>query len=320
MISKNTLEKQELDAREAKEKIAVEQKMAGRTLSDWGPERFPLLRGHLADPARFDAALQDVVTGVETGAIRNTVLQDVKFVLGRVAEAGWKKHVKEPYVYAGKWEALPQDVSDLSDSIMIMSLHDVIATSKKVARSKATGPAVEAMRMFCQEALPLAEAVASLKDKVIKGRAPRSEPARPMNPNKVVKTCPVCFRQIAVQRGTMAHHGFERPGYGSQTASCYGIRFKPLEVSSEGLEWLISWLQERLARARTALDNRATQPEVLLVKRSYNGPMESVTRSDPAWKEAFRRHVAELRSEIGALERELPRLQKMLAEWSPEQA
>jgi len=320
MISKNTQKKQQLGDRELSEQIAVEQKGSGNEPSSWGPERFPLLRGHLTDPARFDAALQEVVTGVEAGAIRNAVLQDVKFVLGRVAEAGWKKHVNEPYIYAGKWEALPQAVRDLSDSIMIMSLHDVIATSKKVARSKATGPAVDAMRMFCLEALPLAEAVASLKDKVIKGRAPRSEPAKPVNPNKVVKTCPVCFRQIAVQRGTMAHHGFERPGYGSQTASCYGIRFKPLEVSSEGLEWLISWLQGRLERARNALDNRATQPEFLLVKRSYNGPMESVTRSDPAWKEAFRRHVAELRGEIHSLERELPRLEKILADWAPEQA
>jgi transposase len=83
---------------------------------------------------------------------------------------------------------------------------------------------------------------------------------------------------------------------------------------------MVAHAQGRLERARNALDNRATQPEFLLVKRSYNGPMESVTRSDPAWKEAFRRHVAELRGEIHSLERELPRLEKILADWAPEQA
>ena len=72
------------------------------------------------------------------------------------------------------------------------------------------------VRSFAAEALPLAEAVVSLKDKVVKGRAPSTGPAKPVNPNKIVKTCPCCFRQIAVTDGTMAHHGYQRPGHHRQ--------------------------------------------------------------------------------------------------------
>lgn len=281
------------------------------------PDQFPILRAVERTPARFDAAVEQVAAGVESGSIRNVVLQDVKFTLSRIADEAWKKHVSEPHVY-GQADALPQDVRDLYWSISLMSLHDVIAASKKVNKTKAQGPVVDAMRAFCAEVLPLAEAVASLKDKVVKGRAPSSGPAKPENPNKVVKTCPVCFRPIAVLRGTMAHHGYQRPGQGWQTASCPGIRFKPLEVSSEGLEWLIATLRERLAGLKNAHANQATHPEYLMAKRTYNGKAEKITRDDPLWPRVFARHIAEIESEMESLERELPMLDKKLADWKPE--
>lgn len=282
------------------------------------PDQFPILRAVQRTPTRFDAAVEQVAAGVNSGAIRNVVLQDVKFTLSRIVDEAWKKLVSEPHFYAGKWEGQPEDVRSLYQSITIMGLHDVIATSKKVKKTKAQGPVVDAMRTFCAEVLPLAEAVASLKDKVVKGRAPSSGPAKPENPNKVVKTCPVCFRSIAVLRGTMAHHGYQRPGEGWQTASCPGIRFKPLEVSSEGLEWLIATLRKRLADLKDAHANQATRPEYLMAKRTYNGKAEKITRDDPLWKRVFARHIAEVESEMGGLERELPTLDKMLADWKPE--
>ena len=118
----------------------------------------------------------------------------------------------------------------------------------------------------------------------------------------------------------MSHHGFQRPGFGSQTASCPGIRFKPLEVSSEGLEWLVSVLQERITLLSGAYERRATQPEFLYVKEGYNGTLIKISRADERWAQAFKRHVNELRSEMSSLKHELPTLQKMLAEWKPEQA
>ena len=201
---------------------------------------------------------------------------------------------------------------------MILSLHDVIATAKKVAKSKAEGPAVDAMRAYCAEVLPLAEAVASLKNKVVKGRAPSAGPSKPVNPNKVVKTCPVCFRPIAVVAGRMAHHGYTRPEIGFQTASCAGIRFKPLEVSSEGLQWLIGELRKRLELRKRAYAERATQPEFLMARQGHNGAAIKVMRGDAHWPQVFTQHVVELRAEIAAIERELPTLDKMLADWKPE--
>jgi len=281
-------------------------------------EKFPLLRAAARSPSRFEVAIERVLAGIEAGSIRNVDYQDVKYEVGQAAADAWNNHVASPFFHGGKWEKLPLDVNELYDSIMILSLHDVIATAKKVARSKAQGPVVDAMRAVCAEALPLAEAVASLKDKVVKGRAPSAGPSKPVNPNKVVKTCPVCFRAIAVVGGTMAHHGYTRPEMGWQTASCQGIRFKPLEVSSEGLQWLIAALRERLEARKQAYAKRATHPEFLMTRQGRNGAAVKVMRDDPLWPQLFARHVSELRSEIAAIEHDLPRLDKMLADWKPE--
>lgn len=282
------------------------------------PDQFPILRSIQSTSVRFDAAVEQVVAGVESGAIRNVVLQDAKFTLSRIAGETWKKLVSEPHFYAGKWEEQPEDVQALYDSISIMGLHDVIAASKKVAKSKATGPAVDAMRAYCAEVLPLSQAVASLKDKVVKGRAPNTAPAKPENPNKVVKTCPVCFRPIAVLREKMAHHGYQRPGQGWQTASCPGIRFRPLEVSSEGLEWLIGTLRKRLATLEVAYRNRNKKDSLMVCKPGRKVEFETITKESPQWKRHFDSFVAELQSEMRSLRRELPMLDKMLADWKPE--
>lgn len=139
----------------------------------------------------------------------------------------------------------------------------------------------------------------------------------PLAPNKDVKTCPVCLRAIAVVRGKIAHHGYRRTEQGWQTASCPGVRFKPLEVSSEGLEWLMATLRERRMQLAEAYANRATQPEFLTAKRKDNGP-EVITRDDPFWQHVFARHVAELEGEIKALNREIQVLEDMLANWKLE--
>ena len=161
------------------------------------PDDFPSLRAIPSTPAQFDAAVEQIAEGIAAGSIRNVDLQDAKFTLSRIVEKAWKTHVSN-FFYGGDWERYPYDLQDLHAGIRIMGLHDVIAASKKVAKTKVTGPIVDAMRAYCDEVLPLAQAVALLKNKVVKGRVPRQDPVKPENPNKVIGTCPVCFRSLSL--------------------------------------------------------------------------------------------------------------------------
>jgi hypothetical protein len=278
------------------------------------PENFPLLQSLARNGARFDEAVRIIAGALETGSIRNQVLQPVKQVLGSAVEGAWTRTVSEPFFYGGKFESQSKEVNELNGSIMIMGLHSVIATSKKLTRTKAQGPAVDAMRAIITEALPLAEAVNSLKPKVVMGREPAA--SKPVNPNKVVKTCPCCFRGIAVVSARMAHHGYERPGTGWQTASCPGIRFRPLEVSSEGLVWLISRLKDQRSLLNESIDD-APLKQTLSVRDAGQGFVE-ITRQSPRWTRVYRHYVAELETQVRMINADLPTLETRLRNWAPE--
>ncbi|RYZ36120.1 MAG: hypothetical protein EOP49_32895, partial [Sphingobacteriales bacterium] len=255
------------------------------------PQRFPLLRAAARNPRRFDIAIENIAEGTAAGSIRNVRLNDAKSVLSNAVNEAWKKQVSDPFFCAGKWDSQSEDVQDLNARVSVYGLHDVISASKKIGKSKATGAAMDAMKGFIVEVLPLALAVADLKGKVVKGRAPSSAPAKPVNPNKIIKTCPVCFRPIAVKK-LMVHHGYERPGYGWQTPSCPGAKFEPLEVSSAGLEWLISTLREELQRVEELLRNRFTIESVKIRNEGC------VTKDSPEWSKHFEAFVARQELEV----------------------
>ena len=87
-----------------------------------------------------------------------------------------------------------------------------------------------------------------------------------VNPNKIIRTCSCCFREIALSKsGHMVHHGFQRPGDGYQTDSCFGISYKPLERSNEGLVAIIDVIEKQLEHKNSAYKKLETSKEVSFV-------------------------------------------------------
>lgn len=274
---------------------------------------YPTLLRLAKTPERLRHWMGVLAAGHATGQIRNVDYQDAKAAVSRAVEDAWKE-VRGPHFYNGRWERLPIEVRDLDNTVNVYGLHDVLAAYKRLTRSTLNHAAVREMRAFVVEVHPLAEAVAALKTAIVKGRAPSTGPSKPVNPNKLVKTCPCCFRQIAVVRGKMAHHGYQRPGYGSQTSSCPGIRFKPLEVSNEGLVWLIGSYRNELVACETALARR-DQLDMILVRRGVG--FAEVTPASPNWAQELRIWQAKTESKIHGLKESLAYCERKLAEWKP---
>lgn len=67
-------------------------------------------------------------------------------------------------------------------------------------------------------------------------------------------TCQCCARPILANTGTIAHHGYERPGSGWQTASCMGAKCAPFEVSRERLGYMIERIKEMIAGHEAHID------------------------------------------------------------------
>ncbi len=286
------------------------------SMTDLDLTRYPILLRHVKAQWAFRLrdAMSMLAAGQAVGRIRNVEYQNARAVVSRVVEDAWRE-VRGPHFYNGQYAHLPQAVQDLDATVNVYGLHDVLAAYKRLTRSTLDHVAIREMRAFVVEVHPLAMAVAALKATIVKGRAPSTGPSKPVNPNKIVKTCPCCFREIAVTpRGTMAHHGYQRPGHGWQTSSCPGIRFKPLEVSQEGLVWLIGSYRNRLAACKNDLAGRDRLTK-LTIRRGFG--FAEITTDMPEWDQQLRTWCVQIEGEIRALTQSLAYCEARLASWKP---
>ena len=136
--------------------------------------------------------------------------------------------------------------------------------------------------------------------------------------------CQVCGRAIKANTGTIAHHGYKRPGSGWQTASCYGAKHVPYEVGHDALDRWIVDLKVFIPRVETQITDHITNPptEMIIHKRDAYGRErpgypKTVTKPEgwvfnPNFYES-RDYGFEFCSRLGQLRRTLRDMQETLA-------
>jgi hypothetical protein len=253
---------------------------------------------------------------LEEGKIRNVEMKDAKRYASDLASDAWKLKVSDPFVVAGQYMSLPKDVLDLYDSINFAGIHSVSAIEKKLAKSTIDHPCVAAMKQWLVEMKPLNHAIESLKPHVVMGRAPSTGPAIPVNPNKDVKTCPCCFRAIAVGSGKMVHHGYKRPGHGEQTRSCPGIRFQPLELSPDGLHYMLQAHKNSKEAAETLL---AKKDEIkYFVHTTFKREEIKVYPGEPKFDQEMKGFIYGQERDIRYHTRDIEMFEERIANWKPD--
>ncbi|MHC2462497.1 hypothetical protein [Bradyrhizobium embrapense] len=103
-------------------------------------------------------------------------------------------------------------------------------------------------------------------------------------------TCQLCGRLIRSKHGTIAHHGYTRPGGGWQTSSCDGTHHPPFEVSN-------AHLVKTIADYEALCESQALRIENV---RNEGEPVE--VRIKPHWSEN-RRHPYVFRFERSNFDR-----------------
>jgi hypothetical protein len=89
-------------------------------------------------------------------------------------------------------------------------------------------------------------------------------------------TCQLCGRRICSKFGTIAHHGYSRPGDGYQTASCDGTHHSPLEVTNDLLLKYIGKYGARCEETKRLIDDvRADRVEVAVTISPHWGERRS---------------------------------------------
>lgn len=257
-------------------------------------------------------AIQIIEEAKTVGSIRNVVYNEVKDTFNRACYRADQK-LKPDFDY----EESSYDMRQFADNISyIDSLHSIIAIRKKVEKMTERAPLVIYYDRISAELLDLALTMKDLKSKVVKGRDPNKTPAPPANPNKIVKTCGCCLRQIAIGKDkTMVHHGFERPGDGYQTDSCSGINFKHLEISDDGPRYMVKTISEMIEKEKLNLDNfKAAKTFSFL---NYSKKWTTINEGDNGFDSYKENMISRQIYHIKALERDLETFKKIVKEWKP---
>lgn len=155
-------------------------------------------------------------------------------------------------------------------------------------------------------------------------------------------TCQICGRAILANTGTIANHGYERPGDGWQTASCSGAKCLPYEVSKDELPPTIKRVAEHIERVKLALaDFIANPPRGIETNDDRNSSFQQFIKSwtvlrpanfDPkvqpsgsysmeeyrhSYARLFHRQIEKMQKDIKGSQETKAFFEDRLAKWTP---
>lgn len=245
------------------------------------PADFPVLlegvsiesRFGRSNPIKFAKTLEALDSAEADVVVTNNEFQALKYGLNNALEHAFGTLIGDRYLYAGKSQNLPPTVDELIHEVSYPASHILAGKLKKVEKfqakvAKGQAPDHEVLGKlyaFYAEAAPLGTRVTVLKDKIGKRKpAPtKTSIARDERDAKAM-TCQCCGRGILAETGLIAHHGYQRPGDGYQTASCFGALALPFEVSRARLADYIISLKGMWERAHSALDSLQANQSTLM--------------------------------------------------------
>lgn len=291
------------------------------------PRLFIATDGNPRKLTQLIEGLQTIQEGHESGGLRNVAYQEAKSNLSRIAGMAWDKFFNA-YITELRARTLPLHTEAFISSLSHHSLNEFRFLGKKLAEGRkagAEGPLFEELVALEAEIAPLANLVIAMKNTVIKGRAPREVAVKISNPEQVRGTCACCFSNQAVVGAAMAHHGYQRPGDGYQTASCPGIAYQPFEKSPEGTIAIHQGVLRRISKLETIIKN---PPQTLkyATSRLITSPQGElipeeieINSEHPLWPRKLTRFIRNKENEKAQAVSHKNYLEERLSNWAPQE-
>jgi hypothetical protein len=193
---------------------------------------------------RFGKAVTELQRAVAAGRVPNALFVSAKETINRVIEESANAfldsgpHVKgrdgQPHHQSDWW-------LDAYDADAFLSGAHGVPTALK----RATKAGMVEYVGFIAYLVPLHALLQDAKSMIVKrGDEPKQMTAKQIADDALRMTCQCCGRRIHANTGRIAHHGYERPDYGYQTASCAGAKELPFEADRTVLGHVISTLQD----------------------------------------------------------------------------
>lgn len=199
-------------------------------------------------PAPRAERLLDTITklgmAMRDGMVPNTMFIDAKDTFNRAVDQS-----AEAFLQTGPHNTVPTHAQSdwwlaaYSANAFVSGTHTL-----PTILARATKAGLTEYAAFLTDLLALRTLLEAAKPLVKKrGELPKVRTPAQIADEADRMTCQCCARGIFAATGTIAHHGYERPGTGWQTASCMGAKELPFEVSRDALGRLIDALRLSLA-------------------------------------------------------------------------
>lgn len=272
------------------------------------PDNYPILLSSLNErhSSYLASGLKLIVAAEEEGLLTASEYANVKYYISNVIEHAWKKFIRERYTYSGKFQNLTEEERKLEQGLSILYPHVVPGYLKKAQNAtKAAGAMRDDMIALLTEIAPLAAQTVALKAKVGKRKpAPSKTSIARDERAALAMTCQCCARDILAETGMIAHHGFQRPGGGYQSPSCFGAKELPFEVDREALGALIVILKRKLADAQQFLKHVQAETKPLMWKYSdYSKQKKSWDKPETKWAMVTRETLPQIIGETADVRR-----------------
>lgn len=273
------------------------------------PDNYPILLSRLNErnASYLASGLKMIVAAEEEGLLTASEYANVKYYISNAFEFGWKQHVRERYTYSGKYQNLTDEERKLEQALFMPYPHVIAGYLKKAQNAtKAAGAMRDDMIALLTEIAPLAAQTVALKAKIGKRKpAPSKTSIARDERAALAMTCQCCARDILAETGVIAHHGYERPGGGYQTNSCFGARYLPFEVDREVLGDLIEILKNKLANAKNSLKHiRAETKPLIWEYNDYSQQKRVWDKPQRKWASVTRETMAQIIGETAEVRRD----------------
>ncbi len=222
--------------------------------------------------------------------------------------------VRAQYTHAGKWEDLSREELDLIDSLSDSIVQFPTKKTQKMLDGMIyVGPAA-AVTDLIRKFKPMADKFRTLKPMIVKGRKPSTEPRKTEERTlENTGTCPVCGKNVKMDaNGKMVAHGFTIR-YGFQEGNCFGVGYKPVEVSPEGMIAYVEMLR-RVRTLRTELKAKLENERPALMTNQR--PPQKIVDGDSGYQHILNNRVNEIEGELRFIEKSIEMFTGRIENWA----
>lgn len=222
--------------------------------------------------------------------------------LKELADIAWQRLIIAPY--AGD-DAVDADIKKLFLRLKHGSVEQIERSLTLLSESGKHGKAIRDAWEVLKEIEGIHWSVFNASETAKKGTPPDLL-------SRGLGTCSCCFGEFHVRNEKMVRHGQRKVQDYMWSATCYGVAYPPLEISTQGLEDFIG----RYERGREQLNLEISDPDAIkAVSLKTKEGARKLNRGEPGFDKALDAHLTRLKRDVKDMASDLEILRDRLEHW-----